>query len=234
MDEEHPVDPELLAKQFKANPTLEEYLRIRKHHPDADFDVSFVGGIDHAFALEKLLQSHGISPHLYTWSLDANDAAIRQMSLIIMEDMRAEELLKIEGETHLASRRKVMPQHLRDWLTCCMLGSFSRYDAGSLCTDLIALLQFRLMAGASRIEEIVDMREKRVRAAFVAGSLKAQGKEPSFRKVAVLLGVQPSTVKRWFLTEAEFRAEGDRLAALFEADGTLKDIFKQLGPLHRD
>jgi hypothetical protein len=227
-------DPELLAKQFKANPTLEGFLRLRAENPDQEFDVSLLGGIDHAFALGSLLEAFGIPPQLYAQTLDASEFAIAQMSLLIMQDMQAEVLLKLEGRTHLAARQTVMPQHLRDWLTCCMLGALSRTDDRTVGTDLLALLHFRLMPGASRIEAMAEQHEKKIRASFVAGSLKARGLTPSFRKVAAAMGVQPSTVKRWFASEAEFRAEGDRLALLFEPDGQLKDLFKRHDLLRKE
>lgn len=219
------MDPEALAKSFKMEPTLQCFLDIRKNNPDLDFDVSFVGGLDHLYVLEKYIGYFGISPDLFTGILDASDESIRSMCMLIIEDILQEELLKREGETHVAARKRVMPKHLRDWLICTMLGAISRYGSNYICTDLIVLLQFRLNGEASRIEEMVEVHEKKQTASWAAGRLRAQGKAVSFRAVARMMGVQPSTVKRWFTSETEFKAAGDRLSRFFDADGHLADIF---------
>jgi hypothetical protein len=68
---------------------------------------------------------------------------------------------------------------------------------------------------------------------MVAGELRAAGSEVSFRKVAKLMRVQPSTVQRWFGSEAEFQAEADRLAPWFAPDGPFASIRKTVQALRK-
>jgi hypothetical protein len=147
-------DSERLWRKFTREPTIECFLRLRKSAPDIEFDVSLNGGIDHAFALESELSGYGIPPRLYTRVLDADPEAIDELCIILLENMRQEAALIAGGKTHLAGRKLTMPPHLRDWLTCCMIGAMGRYDNRYLSTNLIALLQFRLLPGR------FDCREK--------------------------------------------------------------------------
>jgi len=61
-----------VSKAFKRKPTLENYLALRRAHPDETIEVAVFGGIDPLFALEDELEKYGIAAHpLMTGVMDA-------------------------------------------------------------------------------------------------------------------------------------------------------------------
>ena len=50
-----------VSKAFKRKPTLENYLALRRAHPDETIEVSVFGGIDPLFAVEDELKVTAIS-----------------------------------------------------------------------------------------------------------------------------------------------------------------------------
>jgi hypothetical protein len=211
---------ESISREFKANPTIEHYVRLRRENPDVQIEPSIYGGIDHAYELESLLEGFGIDIRLYVSTLDADEAAICELSLQLLENMILAQALERQGGTHLASRQKVIPDHLIDWLVCCMLDSLSWNDSLDIPRDLIVLIRSRLIKGESTIEKLVEVRSKKFDAEMIAGQLIM----PSFRLVAKLMGVQPSTVMRWFDSEQEFLDIAAKWRKFYEPGGLHEEL----------
>jgi hypothetical protein len=216
-----------ITREFKANPTIENYVRLRRENPDIQIEPAIYGGIDHAYRLEDDLKRFGIDIGLYVHTLDANEAAISELSLQLLENMILAQSLERQGETHLASRGRIIPDHLINWLTCSMLDALSWTGSLYIPRDLIVLARSRLIPGQSDIEKTVDTRERKSHAAIVAGQMLVKKMKPSFRGVAKLLRVQPSTVKRWFASEQEFM-DLARDWEKFYAPGGLHDELKSI------
>lgn len=49
-----------LSKAYKNNPTIENYLRLRKENPGAEIEIAVTGGIDQLFFMEPELERFGI------------------------------------------------------------------------------------------------------------------------------------------------------------------------------
>lgn len=213
-----------ISREFKDNPTIENYVRLRRMHPDVEIEPKIYGGIDHAFRMREDLEGFGIDIELYVRTLDANEAAISELSLLLLENMIHAQSLERQGETHLSGRGRIIPDHLIDWLTCSMLDALSWTDSLYIPRDLIVLARSRLIKGESEIEKAVDIREKKNHASMIAGQLLVQKIKPSFRRVAKIMCVQPSTVKRWFDSEEEFLGQADQWESFYAPGGLLDDL----------
>ena len=55
-------------------------------------------------------------------------------------------------------------------------------------------------------------------AIFIGAQLKAQGQEPSYRRIAMILRVSPTTVMRWF-PDGEFSAAVAKWGDCFNESG---------------
>jgi hypothetical protein len=210
-----------VSRAYKQNPTLENYLALRRADPDAEIEVAVLGGIDDLFAMEKELERYGIGAHpLMTGVLDANQTAISELSLKLMDHIvRARELTE-NGETQLVRRGMVMPDSLIDWLICVALDAQSWTDAMELNRDLIVLIRERLGGSNQHYKQAVAAHTRQRNAPWIGAQLKARGIEPTVRKIAELLEVAPSTVTRWYPNNAELQEEIDRLSRLFDSDGS--------------
>jgi hypothetical protein len=64
------------------------------------------------------------------------------------------------------------------------------------------LIKHQLGSISSTYEFDLDKREKRQQARWIAAQIAAKGKSPTYRQIGRAMGVQASTVMRWFAGEA--------------------------------
>jgi hypothetical protein len=219
-----------VSKAFKANPSLENYLALRRANPDAQIEVAVFGGIDSLFAMEEELKAFGIAAHpLMTGVLDADQEAISDLSLILIERIVSARRLAAQGETHLIRRGLAMPDSLIDWLINVMLDAQSWNNTLDLNRDLIVLIRERLGGATQHYQQVAEVYHKRRSAVWIGAQLKARGVDPTLRVLADYLKVAPSTIARWF-PDDDLGDQIDLFAVGFDADGKL-DINRAVGPL---
>jgi len=91
-----------------------------------------------------------------------------------------------------------------------MLDALSWNDSLHIPRDLIVLIRERLSGSHPEYQKSIAAYEKRQNALSIGAQLKAQGITPSFRRIAELLEVAPSTVKRLFPDRGEFEKRVER------------------------
>jgi hypothetical protein len=203
LDRQFGVDPgasgfNAISKEYKANPKIENYVRLRRRFPDKEIEVATTGGIDHLFAEEGKLRALNIEPRLVARCLDANVDAHSELSLKLMELLIQRDQLKRGGATHIARRNLGISDVEVNYLIAGMLDSLSWNDELEISRDLIVLIKHQLRAFTSKFEEEEETRGKRHSATIVACQLIAAGKKPTFRNIAKAIGVNATTVMRWF------------------------------------
>ena len=218
---------------YKNDPSIENYVKLRREDPAAEIEIRVVGGIEQLLFLETELKKHGFDPATVASALDADPDAISELSLKIMEKTIEARRLKESGKTHLVRRGLVVPDKLITWLIALMLDALSWNDELHIPRDLIVLVRDRLGGSKLEIEQASWAHEQRAMAINLGGQLLARGITPSFRKLADALGVAPSTVKRWF-PNGEFMHEVQRRSAWYDPNGELRAAKEVLGlPLRR-
>lgn len=221
-----------LSKAYKKDPSIENYVKLRREHPDGEIEVAVIGGIDQLFYMEAELRRYGIDPLLLAAALDADERSIQELSLQLLEKMIAARKLAQAGETHLIRRGLAVPDKLIDWIITCSLDAMSWTDNLEISRDLIVLIRERLGGSNPEYEQGSKVRQKKLNAAVIGGQLKARGIRPTFKLIADALGVVPSTVKRWF-EDGEFERETDRWSDLCDEYGNLRPLDRPGGAVLR-
>lgn len=214
------------TKAFKKQPTLQNYLKLRRANPSAEIEVAVLGGFDSVIAMQTEFEAHGFSVDEMMRILDADQKTISDVSLRLIEELvRAEELTR-SGQTHLGRRQQAMPDKLVDWIIAIALEALSWTNSMEMNRDLIVLIKARLVGSDPHYQQAVMVHASRNRATWIGAQLIATGKPFSLRKVAKQLDVSPSTLSRWF-APGEFNLECQKLSASFNKDGSLKDLFEK-------
>lgn len=208
------------TRAYKANPTLDTYLKLRRAEPDTEVEVAVIGGFDSLFHMRAEFERFGLDPDHLIGLLDANADAVSALALDLMERLLDSRAREAGGETHLASRGEVIPPKLIDWIICCALDAQSWNDTLHVPRELIVLIRERLGGSNPHYEQVGHVKQMKSSAAMMAGQLKAQGVSPTFRLIGDSLGVAASTVMRWF-EPGEFEAEAERWSGLYGPDGRL-------------
>lgn len=222
-----------VSKAYKKDPSIELYLKLRREKPDAEIEVSVIGGMEQLFFLESELRKYGFDPNLVASVMDADPEAIGELSLQLMEKMIEAKDLAKNGKTHLARRGLAVPDKLINWLIACMLDALSWNDDLYIPRDLIVLIRERLGGSNPEYEQASHAHEMRWAAITIGGQLQARGIKPSFRMLAGILNVAPSTVKRWF-PNGDFKEEVERVSGWFDEEGKPRPAAEIVGrPLRR-
>jgi hypothetical protein len=188
-----------LSRAYKADPTIENYVRLRRQYPTETIEVAVSGGIDWLFGNEGVLKQFHISPNLIASALDADEDAISELSLLLLERIIERKKTQKSGKTHAVSRKLAIGDELVNFLINLMLDSLDWNDRLLIPRDLIVLIRHQTGGGRSidwdRREELKKQRWKCFQAmARVAN----QGKAPTIRTISKNLGVSATTVMRWF------------------------------------
>jgi hypothetical protein len=207
-----------VTKEYKADPSIETYVRLRRANPNAELEIRTVGSFDSMFYMREEFERNGIDPDLLGGILDADQDAISEISLRLLEKMIEARQIEAKGETHLIRRGLVIPEKLVDWIICCSLDGLSWNDDLTIPRDLIVLVRERLGGSNPQYEQEGQIRHKKSNAEFIAGQMMARGVTPTFKILGQALGVSPSTVKRWF-EPGELEQARDRWAKHFDKDG---------------
>jgi hypothetical protein len=212
-----------VSKAYKADPSLETYVRLRRLDPTAELEVAVIGGFESMFYMREEFERYGLDPELLGGLLDADLDAISETALSVMEALIEAGKRERAGETHTVSRGEVIPPKLVDWIICCTLDALSWNDCLTIPRDLIVLIRERLGGAKPLYEQIGHIREMKSNAGMVAGQLKAQGVTPTFKLVGQIMGVAASTVMRWF-EPGEFERATETWERLFDETGALRPL----------
>jgi hypothetical protein len=110
-----------ITKEYRASPTIENYVRLRRQYPHIPLEIGTTGGIEFLFAMEEELRSHGIDLSVVEVAMDADGAAQAELSLVLLELIIERQKRQKNGETHIVSRNKVISDTLVNYLIAACL-----------------------------------------------------------------------------------------------------------------
>lgn len=205
-----------LSKAFKRDPTIENYVKMRRENPHEEIEISITDGLDWLFANSNLLREIGIEPQWVASTLDANPGAISKVSLRLLEKIIERKQTESEGETQTVSRGKAIPDSLVNYLAAMMLDALSWNDILEIPRDLIVLLRHQII-GDGETEQSRQLQSHKLEfdIGMVGGQLLEQGLQPSARMIAKILGVNASTVSRIFPKD-KLLSESQRWLSAFQ------------------
>lgn len=188
-----------LAATYVEEPSIENYLELRRRVPEADLDVAAFGGMDVVYALESELEKHQIDPDLVTGALDAYEPALDELSLRLMECIVSREKLPKSGPGHIEMRRKAIGDALVDYLIVVMLEAMEWNKSNPIVIppSLIVLIRYRLCGANPDWLQYQRTRQEQENAAFLAAQFFKAGEKISSRQFADRVGISRSTAMRW-------------------------------------
>ena len=187
-----------LSKTFKDDPSIENYVRLRRMHPKKIVEIAISGALEWLCDNEDVLTAVKIPPDLVAGALDADQESISELSLLLLERIIERNAAEKAGDTHLVSRGKAVSDALVNYLINMMLDALEWNDEMILHRDLIVLIRHQTGGGVCEWNEEVRLRELRQRAKICAIKMACEGSRPSYRAIGKMLGVNATTVLRWF------------------------------------
>ena len=184
--------------KYKANPTIEAYVSMRRTQPDTLIEISNTNGLDFLLEDEKPFRDIGIEPAAFASALDANPESQSEISLVLLERLIDRKRIAKGGQAHAISRKISISDVTVNYLIGCLLDALSWTDNLLISRELIVLIKHQLGVDDSDIRSELSRAANISRAKFAAAALIDKEEKVTLRKVAKLIGVQPSTVMRWF------------------------------------
>jgi hypothetical protein len=130
-----------------------------------------------------------------------------------MERLIERKRLEARGATHLRGRGNGISDALVGHLIVAMMEVLQQ-DRLEPRPSFVLLVREQLGGANTEIYKSHTMWSSRNRAVFLGMQIKRRGEQPTIRKIAATLGVQPSTVSRWF-PGGDFLAQVERFEKLF-------------------
>ena len=187
-----------IAREYQASPTIENYVRLRRKYPHVPLQIGTTGEIEFVFAMADDLLSYGIDPSLVEGAMEADKADQAELSLVLLELIIERQKRQTNGETHVVSRKKVISDTLVNYLIAACLDALDWGSDLKISSELVVLIKNQLGPIISRYEFEEDKRQKTIEARNIALQIAANGETPSYRKIAHAMGVDATTVMRWF------------------------------------
>lgn len=189
----------LLTRAFKDNPTIENYVLLRRKNPEKIIKIAISSGKEWLAANIEMLENIGIPPLIVLEMLETKKAAVSELSLLLMEKLIERDRKEKSGEAHLVSRGVAISDSLVNYLISMMLDVCEWKGDLEIPRDLIVLIRHQIGG------ELSSDQEKRLKtkllkdqAALYGGQMIGLERKPSVRAVARSLEVNPSTISRLF------------------------------------
>jgi hypothetical protein len=210
-------EPERLARfkhlvlRYEQDPTIANYLQIRRDFPGAEVEVGIFSGIDAPFKLEVKLAGQGFHPLLIAGALDADEPHIDAVCLRLLELLEAKRNLPKEGVGFIEERRKAISDATVNYLIVEMFEAIDRCGGWiRIPASLVVLLREQLCGSNPDLHQQYLAQQRFREAAFNAGlGFQQTGEQPSVRKLAAANGVSRGTAERW-LADKHFHLLFDR------------------------
>lgn len=186
-------------RALRQEPSIENYVALRRSFPRGDIEIHQLAEVDpgQAEVFELVLERAGLSRTLVRGALAGDARDIDELCLQLMERMIERRAREGRGETQLQSRGQGISDALVGHLIGAMLEVLQQDDLSPM-PSLVVLVREQLGGSNNEVFKSHTMWKGRKQALFLGMRMKRQGVQPTIRKVATALKVQPSTVSRWF------------------------------------
>lgn len=209
-----------LVECFDSEPSLENYLELRKQSGCTSTELSRLSYVVSSSSLAIEFENYSLEPMLLAGVLGGDERDMDALCLQLIERLVHRRQKENSGEVHLQTVGGQIPDALINFLLLVMLETCSDLDV-PLPPAMIVLLRDRLGGPSPDRYKTAAMQEKKRRAVMIAAGIFSDNREVSIRQIAKELGVQPSTVTRWF-EPGELQREAQRVRNWFVKPDNLK------------
>jgi hypothetical protein len=195
-------EPERLARlkqlvlRYDKEPTIANYLQVRRDFPETEIEVGyFGGGIDAPFELEEKFAGQDIDPMLFVGALTAYKPDIDALCLKLLELLVTRGKLPKEGPGEKG--RKATSNATINYLIVEILEAIDRYTR-SIPASLVVLIREQLCGSNPDLHQqyLAGVRFRNA-ASIAERHFQRTGEQISVRKLAAAVGVSRGTAARW-------------------------------------
>lgn len=187
----------LLQEDFHADPSIENYVALRRFAWGYDTEIQRFVEVDPLQALGHDLERAGLDRALVCGALGGDDRDIDELCLQLMERLIERKCMEARGATHLQGRGDGISDALVSHLIVSMMEALQQ-DSLQPKPSFVILVREQLGGANTEIYKTHTKRLGRNRAVFLGMQIKRRCEQPTIRQIAAMMGVQPSTVSRWF------------------------------------
>lgn len=216
---------------YDSEPSIGNYLRVRREFPEVEIEVGRFGGIEALIQLQKEFERQGVNPHLVAAALDVDEAGVDALCLHLLELVAARDSLPKSGPGYIEKRRCAISDATLNYLIITILEAYERY--GNACrvpASLVVLTRHLLCGSLPNLEMEARSREFRNGVAIMVGKQLKPGERLSINNLKKLTGLPRTTAARW-LADPEFKSrleETQKLAAEGVFEGGWRAAIRRL------
>ncbi len=197
-----------LAGSYQNEPSLENYLELRRQFPQVEIEVALFDGEHTINALAQDLKKHGVHPGpegSLCFAVEGYEPAIDALSLQIIEALVTKQKIPATGPGTIELRRNAISDALANYLIIIMLeGMETKKTELLIPCSLVTLLRHQLCGTNPDVLKYLLAKQRRQNAAWIAAKRFQGDRNISVRKLAAAVGTSRSTAARW-LADPEFR-----------------------------
>lgn len=186
-----------LHDRFNDEPSIENYVALRRLQARVDTEIYRFAGVDPFQALGHDLEQAGLDRPLVCGALAGDDRDIDELCLQLMERLIERQRHEEKGETQLQARGIGISDALVGHLIIAIMEVLQQDDSAP-GPSFVMLVREHLGGANTEIYKAHEKWAGRNRAVFLGMQMKRGGAQPTIRKIAKLMSVQPSTVSCWF------------------------------------
>ena len=214
-------------------PDIADFLRFSEEYKDVPFRaISSFGGLEFVFDYQEEFEKIDVDGARLAGCMDADSNAIRTVCRRILGSIVEGQALSRDGETHLVSRgRAISPAAVKAFILA-VFDARERYQIDEVVPEFYFLLSQVLFPGDPEAETLRASKDLRFNSVYISWAYHHKYRSfPSYRRVAKLLGVAPSTISRLFESREEFEAAVESKYVFAEDPSTimtLRNIYASL------
>ncbi len=186
-----------LQQAFEQDGCLKSFIELRRRYPKHEVGVPDLAHTEFLLSMSRFLLEHGIDLALVAGILAGHQEAVEELSLQLLERVHRQQDLRRQGQTHVKRRNTGLSDALINYLTVMMLEAIER-EGTRFPPSLLVLVRQQLRGSQPKLDQKYQTRRRRRDALYIALQLQDKGLEPTLNQLADAIGVEPSTVSRWF------------------------------------
>jgi hypothetical protein len=190
---------------YRTEPSIENYLRIRRQFPEVEILVGRFGGLEALFKLQEDFESQGIDPHLIAAALDADEPGVDALCLRLLGLLAVRDSLPKSGPGHIEKRRGAISDTTVNYLIAMILEAYDWHDYISRVPgSLVVLIRHQLCKSVPDLDAELRLRMRQEDVALAVAQHLKPGEKLSINKLKTLAGLPRSTAARW-LSDPRFQ-----------------------------
>lgn len=189
-----PVD----ANHFQNEPTIENYLILRRIYRFEDFNIERYCGIMQLQALRPELEKHYIAVADVAACMDADKEAIDRVSLQVLELLAVRREKEANGENTLQSRGLAIKDSLINYLISITLEAMDKYNEPHAISSFYLLIREQLGGQNMALYQSYKKAQQKECVVVMFAAARSLGGTLSLRSVAKNLNIDVSAIQYWF------------------------------------